>query len=155
MSKPNGLSESQRRTLFSSLRNAAREVGEPPEVYRRRIMAEELDVESLSQVTPTSGFDKLMARICRDSGDYQRATIYATQTARRMQYLIVDAARAIAPKDPYSYVAGVMQQSRLAPIGDATTLADRLRNGSAWLDVPESHLRRILAMLKTHLRRRS
>ena len=34
-------------------------------------------------------------------------------------------------------------------------LADRLRRGSAWLDVPESHLRRILAMLKTHLRRRS
>ena len=155
MSKPNGLSESQRRTLFSSLRNAAREVGEPPEEYRRRIMREELDVEHLSQVTPTLGFDTLMARICRDSGDYQRATIYATQTARRMQYLIIDAARAISPYAPYRYVAGVMQQSRLAPLGDAATLADRLRSGSAWLDVPEPHLRRILAMLKTHLRRRS
>lgn len=155
MSKPNGLSESQRRTLFSSLRNAARECGEEPEAYRRRIMREELDVEHLSQVTPTLGFDTLMARILRDAGDYQRASVYATAATRRWQYLIVGVARAIAPKDPYSYVAGIMQQSRLAPLGDAATLADRLRNGSAWLDVPEPHLRRILAMLKTHLRRRS
>ena len=153
MSKLSGLSEPQRRTLFSSIRNAARECGEPPEAYRRRIMREELDVEHLSQVSATTGFDTLMARICRDSGDFQRAASYATQATRRLQHLIEDVARAIAPDDPCGYVAGVMLQSRLAPIGDDATLADRLRRGSAWLDIPEPHLRRILAMLKTHLRR--
>lgn len=155
MPKPNGLSESQRRTLFAAIRDAARECGEQPEAYRKRIMREELDVEHLSQVSATSGFDTLMARVCRDAGDLQRATLYVTQATRRLQHLIVEAARRIAPDDPCGYVAGVMQQSRLAPLGDAATLADRLRNGSAWLDVPEPHLRRILAMLKTHIRRQS
>jgi len=118
-------------------------------------MREKLDVDHLSQVSATTGYDTLMARICRDSGDFQRAAAYAAQAARRLQYLIVESARAIAPDDPCGYVAGVMLQSRIAPHGDASTLADRLRSGSAWLDVPEPHLRRILAMLKTHLRRRS
>ena len=149
----NGLSESQRRTLFATIRAAAREQGEQPESYRKRVMAEELGVEHLSQVSATTGFDTLMARICRDSGDFQRAVSYATQATRRLQHLIEDVARAIAPDDPCGYVAGVMLQSRLAPIGDDATLADRLRRGSVWLDVPEPHLRRILAMLKTHLRR--
>ena len=155
MSKPSGLSESQRRTLFAAIRDAARECGEPPEAYRKRIMREELDVEHLSQVSATSGFDTLMARVCRDAGDLQRATMYVTQATRRLQHLIVEAARRIAPDDPCGYIAGVMRQSRLAPIGDDATLADRLRSGAAWLDVPEPHLRRILAMLKTHLRRQA
>ena len=151
----NGLTQSQRRTLFATIRAAAREQGEQPEAYRKRVMAEELGVEHLAQVSATSGFDTLMARICRDAGDLQRATMYVTQATRRLQHLIVEAARRIAPDDPCGYVAGVMQQSRLVPLGDTATLADRLRNGSAWLDVPEPHLRRILAMLKTHIRRQS
>ena len=155
MRKPQGLSQSQRRTLFATIRAAAREQGEQPAAYRKRVMAEELGVEHLSQVSATTGFDTLMARICRDAGDLQRATMYVTQATRRLQHLIVEAARRIAPDDPCGYVAGVMHQSRLAPLGDAATLADRLRNGSAWLDVPEPNLRRVLAMLKTHLRRQS
>jgi len=155
MANQPGLTQSQRRTLFAAIREAAREQGEQPEAYRKRVMAEELGVEHLSQVTATTGYDTLMARVCRDAGDLQRATMYVTQATRRLQHLIVEAARRIAPDDPCGYVASVMQQSRLAPLGDAATLADRLRNGSAWLDVPEPHLRRILAMLKTHIRRQS
>lgn len=151
----NGLSQSQRRTLFATIREAAREQGEEPEAYRKRIMADELGVEHLSLVSSTSGFDTLMARACADAGDAQRAAIYATQAARRLQHVIIEAARRLAPADPCAYVAGVMVQSRLAPVGDASTLADRLRDGSAWLDVPEPHLRRILVMLKTHIRRTS
>lgn len=149
----NGLSEFQRRTLFATIREAAREQGEEPETYRRRIMRDELGVEHLSQVSATSGFDTLMARVCADAGDAQRAAIYATQAARRLQHVIIEAARRLAPAHPCDYVAAVMVQSRLAPVGDNATLADRLRNGSAWLDVPEPHLRRILVMLKTHIRR--
>ena len=153
MSKPNGLSESQRRTLFSSLRNAAREVGEPPEVYRRRIMAEELDVESLSQVTPTSGFDKLMARICRDAGDDANAIKYALATSTRLRHLVIDAAEALAPGSALSYVAGVMIQSHTVRGYDQPTLAARLASDTVWLDLTNPQLRRLLAMLKTHLRR--
>lgn len=155
MANQPGLTQPQRRTLFVTIREAAREQGEEPETYRRRIMREELGVDHLSQVSATSGFDALMARAYSDAGDAQRAAIYATQAARRLQHVIIEAARRLAPADPCSYVAGVMVQSRLAPVGDNATLADRLRNGSAWLDVPEPHLRRILVMLKTHIRRTS
>ena len=72
-----GLSQSQRRTLFATIREAAREQGEQPEVYRKRVMVEELGVEHLSQVTATTGFDTLMARICRDAGDDANAIKYA------------------------------------------------------------------------------
>ena len=150
-----GLTQPQRRTLFAAVREAAARQGEMPEAYRRKVMAEELGVEHLAQVSSTSGFDALMARISRDAGDLRRAAHYATQASHRLQYVILGAARRIAPADPCGYVAGVMVQSRLAPLAETDVLADRLRSGSAWRDVPVPHLRRVLMMLKTHLRRRS
>lgn len=72
----NGLSQSQRRTLFATIRAAAREQGEQPEAYRKRVMAEELGVVHLSQVSSTTGYDTLMARICRDAGDDANAIKY-------------------------------------------------------------------------------
>lgn len=65
----NCLSQSQRMTLFATIHEAAREQGEQPEAYRKRIMAEELGVDHLSEVSRGSGFDRLMARVCRDAGD--------------------------------------------------------------------------------------
>lgn len=45
MANQPGLTQPQRRTLFSTIRAAAREQGEQPEAYRKRVMAEELGVE--------------------------------------------------------------------------------------------------------------
>ena len=73
MPKPSGLSGAQRRALFATVRGAARETGEDPEAYRRRIMREELGVEPLCQVSATTGFDRLMARTCSDAGDFVQA----------------------------------------------------------------------------------
>lgn len=152
---PSPLTQAQRRTLFVAIREAAGRQGVAPESYRRKVMAEELGVEHLAQVSSTTGFDALMARFSRDAGDERRAARYAFQAARRLQYVILEAARRIAPADPCSYVAGVMIQSRIAPVADTSMLADLLRSGSAWLDVPVPHLRRVLMMLKTHLRRQA
>lgn len=153
MSKPNGLSESQRRTLFAAIREAAREQGEQPEAYRKRVMAEELGVEHLSQVSATTGYDTLMARICRDAGDDANAIKYALAATTRLRHLITDAAEALAPGNALSYVAGVMIQSRTVRGYDQPTLAARLTTDSGWLDLTNPQLRRILVMLKTHLRR--
>ncbi len=151
---PSPLTQAQRRTLFMAAHAAARARGEQPEAYRKRAMSEELGVEHLAQVSSTTGFDALMARFSRDSGDVSRAAHYATQAVHRLQYVILEAARRLAPADPYAYVAGVMIQSRIAPVADTTMLSNLLRCGSAWSDVPVPHLRRVLMMLKTHLRRR-
>lgn len=151
----NGLTQSQRMTLFATIREAAREQGEQPEAYRKRIMAEELGVDHLSEVSRGSGFDRLMARVCRDAGDDARAIQYALSAVTRYRHLIVEAAGKIAPGDALGYVAGVMIQSHTVRDMSQAVLAARLATDSGWLDLTEPQLRRLLAMLNTHLRRRS
>ena len=150
---PNGLTQSQRMTLFATIREAAREQGEQPEAYRKRIMAEELGVDHLSEVSRGSGFDRLMARVCRDAGDDARAIKYSLSAVARYRHLIVETAEKIAPGNALEYVAGVMIQSRTVRGYDQPTLTARLASDSGWLDLTNPQLRRLLAMLKTHLRR--
>lgn len=150
-----GLSATQRRVLFATIREAARECGETPEVYRKRVMAEELGVDHLSKVSRGSGFDTLMARICRDAGDDARAIKYALASVTRFRHVITDAAERLAPGNALSYVAGVLIQSRTVRGYDQPTLAARLASDSGWLDMSAPQLRRVLAMLKTHIRRQS
>ena len=149
-----GLSATQRRVLFATIREAARECGEPPEDYRKRVMAEELGVDHLSKVSRGSGFDTLMARICRDAGDDARAIKYALASVTRFRHVITDAAERLAPGNALSYVAGVLIQSHTVRDVRPAILAARLATDSGWLDLTEPQLRRLLAMLNTHLRRR-
>lgn len=152
------LTESQRRTFFAALRPAAEDVGEKVEDYRRRILREELGVESLSEVSRGSGFDKLMARVCIDSGDFERAVKYSSQTLSRMRHLIVEAATKIVrenafPDRPYAYIAGVMVQAKMSQQSVAV-LSERLVCENTWMQFTEGQLKCLLMMLKTHLRRR-
>lgn len=151
----NCLSQSQRMTLFAMIREAAREQGEQPEAYRKRIMAEELGVDHLSEVSRGSGFDRLMARVCRDAGDDARAIKYSLSAVARYRHLIVETAEKIAPGNALEYVAGVMIQSRTVRDVRPAILAARLSTDSGWLDLTDPQLRRLLAMLQTHLRRLS
>jgi len=109
----------QRKALFMGIRPAAIEVGEDPEVYRKRILKEELGVEHLDEVSRNGGFDKLMSRIWADRGDYERALSYSKGSEVRLVHLIVDAAKKIVAASPdydgneYQYVVGVMAQSKM------------------------------------------
>ena len=141
------------RVRRENVRAAAREQGEQPEAYRKRIMAEELGVEHLYQVSATTGFDVLMARACRDAGDDAAAIKYALGAITRLRHLIMEAADLLAPGNALGYVAGVMIQSRTVRGYDQPTLAARLASDTGWLDLTNPQLRRLLAMLKTHLRR--
>ena len=152
---PNGLTQSQRMTLFATIREAAREQGEQPEAYRKRILAEELGVDHLSEVSRGSGFDRIMARVCRDAGNDARALKYSLSAVARYRHLIVKTAERIAPGNALEYVAGVMIQSRTVRDVRPPSLAARLSTDSGWLDLTDLQLRRLLAMLQTHLRRLS
>ena len=153
MANQPGLTQVQRRTLFAALREAAREQDEQPEAYRRRVMAEELGVEHLADVSRGSDYDQLMARVCRDAGDDARAVKFALATSARLRHLVVEAAEILAPGHALGYVAEVMIQSHTVRGYDQPTLAARLASDTGWLDLTNPQLRRILAMLKTHLRR--
>ena len=149
----NGLSPLQRRTLFATIRQAAGELGEQPEAYRKRVMAEELGAEHLSQVSATTGFDALMARVCRDAGDDASAIKYALGAATRLRHLIMEAADLLAPGNALDYVAGVMIQSHTVTGLAQAVLAAHLSHESFWCQLSAQQLRRVLAMLKTHIRR--
>ena len=131
---------------------AAREVGEAPEAYRKRIMREECDVESVKALNRTSDFDKVMARFAVDVGDYTAAGHYATSDARRLAVLVrVCCAQVMQLKgEPEGstaaadYLAGIVRQARL-PCG-AT-------DGRFWLDCPPDSLLALFQMLDTHRRR--
>ena len=155
MANQPGLTQAQRRTLFAAIREAAREQDEQPEAYRRRVMAEELGVEHLADVSRGSDYDQLMARVCRDAGDDARAVKFALATSARLRHLVVEAAEILAPGNALGYVAGVMIQSHTVRGYDQPALAARLASDSGWLDLTNPQLRRLLAMLKTHLRRKS
>lgn len=155
MPKLSGLTPAQRKVLFLEIRPAAIEVGEDPESYRKRILREELGVDHLSEVSRGSGFDRLMARVCRDAGDDARAIKYSLSAVARYRHLIVETAEKIAPGNALEYVAGVMIQSCTVRDVRPAILAARLSTDSGWLDLTDPQLRRLLAMLQTHLRRLS
>lgn len=152
MGKP-GLTNSQRHVLFATIRAAAGELGEDQEAYRKRVMAEELGVEHLCDVSRSTGYDLLMARICRDAGYCDSAIKYALSAVNRYRHLIVERAEKIAPGNALGYVAGVMIQSRTVRDVRQAALAARLETDSGWLDFTVPQLQRLLAMLATYLRR--
>lgn len=152
------LTPAQRRAFFSTVRQAAQELGEDPEVYRQRILKEELGVEHLADVRRGFDYDRLMARACRDSGDFDRAIKYAGGGAKRLKHLIVGAAEKIVAKKgdwtgtAYDYIAGVMIQCGMVQ-GRPAVVAAQLESGSGWDRFDEGQLRRLLIMLATHLNR--
>ena len=148
----------QRKAFFMALRPAAQEVGEDPEAYRKRILNEELGVEHLGEVSRNGDFDKLMARLWSDRGDYERASDYAISNLKRLRHLVVSAAkRIVAAKDDwtgtaYDYIAGVMIQCGMAQ-GRPSVVASKLLSKFGWLEFNELQLKRLLMMLNTHIRR--
>ena len=158
MSK-HSLTPLQRRAFFSTVRQAAQVLGEDQEVYRQRILKEELCVEHLGDVRRGFDYDRLMSRACGDCGDYDRAIRYAGGGVKRLRHLIVAVAeKIVAAKGDwtgtvYDYIAGVMHQCRMAQ-GRPSVVAARLESGSGWDGFDEGQLRRLLIMLATHLNRR-
>ncbi len=155
----NGISTAQRKAFFATVRQAAREQGEQAEEYRKRILREELGVESLSDVARGGDFDAIMARALADCGEHLKALGYSMGSLSRIRHLIVEAAtQIVTAKDgwsgtAYDYMAGVMIQSGMVKDVPARVLAERLVSDSAWLDFTEPQLKRLLVMLNIHLSR--
>lgn len=158
--KSSGLTPAQRCTLFATIREAAREQGEDPEAYRRRILKEELGVEHLSAVSRGDGFDKLMSRIWADRGDYERAISYAQGSLIRLRHLCVQAAMQIlaaspepARSTPYEYIAGVMSRARLVDEKPTKCFAESLASVESWARFSPADVKALLMMLNVHLSR--
>ena len=155
----NQLTTLQRATLFAHVKNAAVECGEKPEVYRKRIMREELGVDHLSEVSRTDGFDRLMCRMLKDCGDYSHALDYVGGDVKRLRYLAISAAARICDGAPFDvekmlcrYVAGVMINMKYSSL-DRDALAIRLQRDDGWDDFTPVQLKKVVAALNLQVRR--
>lgn len=149
--KDTALTRPQLSAYWRAATVAAREVGEPLETYRKRVMREECGVESVKALSRTGDFDKVMLRFAVDAGDYESAAKYAVGDSLRKAVLIriccaqVMQLLGVTPgsSQALEYLAGIIRQANLECGYDT----------AFWMDCPPDSLTALFAMLDTHRRR--
>lgn len=158
------LTQAQRGLFWRTFRAACRNLGVPPleeDAYRGRVVYEEAGVHHVGDIGRAADFDRVMARLAADAGDYRSACRFGGGAAARYRHLILARARAVIQargedgRTPESYVAGVLVQGRLAgrPGEAPQELGARLASPGAWEDLPVETLRLVLQILTTEERR--
>jgi len=159
MRKPQDLTKAQIAAYFRAANAAARAIGEPLDAYRKRVLKEVCNATSIKQLNRTNDFDAVMTRFAEDAADYQSACHFAVGSGRRLAVLVgavceqvmqlkcleTTATGAIATATPAEdYLRAILSRS------------GNLRNDTAggwWLDLADSNLQSVFAMLDTHRRR--
>ena len=155
MYKPKGITRPQIAAYFRAAGAAASALGEPLDAYRKRVMKEVCNATSIKQLNRTSDFDAVMTRFAEDADDYQSACHFAVGSGRRLAVLIA------------AVCEQVMQLKCLETTATTTTPAEdylrtilnrsgNLRSNQAggwWLDLTDTNLQAVFAMLDTHRRR--
>jgi hypothetical protein len=121
------------------------------EAYRKRILREELGVEHMSEIDRTTGFDKIMRRLCIDADNYEEAWRYEVGDERRLVAMVEACAAQLMqiiggnPRDASSYIAVTCTQAGF-PVQDANPRG-------YWMDMTSGMLQACFQMLDTHRRR--
>ena len=159
MRKPQGLTKPQIAAYFRAASAAARALGEPLDAYRKRVMKEVCNATSIKQLNRTSDFDAVMTRFAEDAADYQAACHFAVGSGRRLAVLIGAVCEQVMQLK--SLEAGTTgATATTTPAEDyLRTILSRSGNlrsnqdGDWWLDLADTHLQAVFAMLDTHRRR--
>ena len=159
MRKPQSLTKPQIAAYFRAAGAAARALGEPLDAYRKRVMKEVCNVTSIKQLNRTSDFDAVMTRFAEDAADYQSACHYAVGSGRRLAVLIGAVCEQVMQLKCLE-TAETGAPATTTPAEDyLRTILNRSGNlrsnqaGGWWLDLAETHLQAVFAMLDTHRRR--
>ncbi len=159
MRKPQGITKPQIAAYFRAASAAARALGEPLDTYRKRVMKEVCNATSIKQLNRTSDFDAVMTRFAEDADDYQSACHYAVGSGRRLAVLIGAVCEQVMQlKSLEATATGAIATT--APAEDyLRTILNRSGNlrsnqaGGWWLDLTDTNLQAVFAMLDTHRRR--
>ena len=163
MRKPQGLTKPQIAAYFRAAGAAARALGEPLDAYRKRVMKEVCNATSIKQLNRTNDFDAVMTRFAEDAADYQSACHFAVGSGRRLAVLIGAVCEQVMQLKMLEETTTASPQSTQPPeykVEDYLRMI-LLRSGSLrpnqdggwWLDLTDSHLQAVFAMLDTHRRR--
>lgn len=159
MRKPQGLTKPQIAAYFRAAGAAARALGEPLDTYRKRVMKEVCNVTSTKQLNRTGDFDAIMTRFAEDAADYQSACHYAAASGRRLAVLIAAVCEQVMQLKCLE-TAETGAPATTTPAEDyLRTILNRSGNlrsnqaGGWWLDLTDTNLQAVFAMLDTHRRR--
>ena len=159
MRKPQGLTQPQIAAYFRAACVAARALGEPLDVYRKRVMKEVCNVTSVKQLNRTSDFDAVMTRFAEDAADYQSACHYAVGSGRRLAVLIAAVCEQVMQLKCLETTATGATATTTPAEDYLRTILNRSGNlrsnqaGGWWLDLSDTNLHAVFAMLDTHRRR--
>ncbi len=159
MRKPQGLTKPQIAAYFRAASAAARALGEPLDTYRKRVMKEVCNATSLKQLNRTHDFDAVMARFTEDGADYQAACHYAVGAERRLAVLIGAVCEQVMQLKSLEATATGATATTTPAEDYLRTILNRSGNlrsnqdGGWWLDLADTHLQAVFAMLDTHRRR--
>ena len=159
MRKPQGLTKPQIAAYFRAAGAAARALGEPLDAYRKRVMKEVCNATSIKQLNRTNDFDAVMTRFAEDAADYQSACHYAVGSGRRLAVLIGAVCEQVMQLKCLE-TAETGAPATTTPAEDyLRTILNRSGNlrsnqaGGWWLDLSDTNLQSVFAMLDTHRRR--
>lgn len=159
MRKPQSLTKPQIAAYFRAASAAARALGEPLDAYRKRVMKEVCNATSLKQLNRTNDFDAVMTRFAEDAADYQSACHFAVGSGRRLAVLIAAVCEQVMQLKCLE-TAETGAPATTTPAEDyLRTIFNRSGNlrsnqaGGWWLDLSDTNLQAVFAMLDTHRRR--
>ena len=159
MRKPQGLTKPQIAAYFRAASAAARALGEPLDTYRKRVMKEVCNATSIKQLNRTNDFDAVMTRFAEDAADYQSACHYAVGSGRRLAVLIGAVCEQVTQLKCLETTATGATATTTPAEDYLRTILNRSGNlrsnqaGSWWLDLSDTNLQSVFAMLDTHRRR--
>ena len=159
MRKPQGLTKPQIAAYFRAASAAARALGEPLDTYRKRVMKEVCNATSMKQLNRTNDFDAVMTRFAEDAADYQAACHFAVGSGRRLAVLIGAVCEQVMQLKSLEATATGATATTTPAEDYLRTILNRSGNlrsnqdGGWWLDLADTHLQAVFAMLDTHRRR--
>ncbi len=159
MRKPQGLTKPQIAAYFRAASAAARALGEPLGTYRKRVTKEVCNATSIKQLNRTNDFDAVMTRFTEDGADYQAACHYAVGAERRLAVLIGAVCEQVMQLKSLEATATGATATTTPAEDYLRTILNRSgslrpnQDGGWWLDLTDSHLQAVFAMLDTHRRR--
>lgn len=159
MYKPKTITKPQMAAYFRAANAAARALGEPLDTYRKRVMKEVCNVTSIKQLNRTSDFDAVMTRFAEDAADYQSACHYAVGSGRRLAVLIAAVCEQVMQLKCLETTATGATATTTPAEDYLRTILNRSGNlrsnqaGGWWLDLSDTNLQAVFAMLDTHRRR--
>ncbi len=146
------MSDRQRSLLFALAQRAASNVGEPMEVYRKRVLNEVLRFPSFKAISSQEEVDAIKRIFEEDCGDYLAAIDTSIQNIKRVAYLIKVCAIQImqlkggSECDARQYLGGILDTAKIAN-------GHVIDTDEWYMDVSPRSVHSVLHILDTYRRR--